>query len=69
MKKWIIQTVLGLVGCLCFCGICSEPREDTPMSKWMVWELCWMGVLVIDIMAFSYCEKKGLIDIDDYDRE
>lgn len=67
MKKWIIQAILSLIGCLCFCCICSEPCEDTSMLTWVLWELTWMGLLFLDIKAFYYCQKKGLIDINDDD--
>lgn len=66
MKKKIITGLVGLFGAICFCMICSEPAEGTSTNSWIIWELAWMAGLVIDIKAFNYCEKKGLIDTDNH---
>lgn len=63
MKK-VIEIILGLIGALCFCCICSEPCEGTSMSNWVIWELSWMAALVLDIKVITYCAKKGIIDVD-----
>lgn len=64
MKKMIIEAAIGIFGWICFCCICSEPADETPMMQWMLWELCWMAALVLDIKFFNWCDKKGLIDTE-----
>ena len=65
MKKHIIETLLGILGALCFVCLCCEPAEGTSTASWIIWELSWMAGLVIDVKLFELAERKGWIEADE----
>lgn len=61
MKAKIIEALIGIVGALALCMICSEPAEGTSMNGWLLWELGWIAALIGDFKLAEYLDKKGII--------
>ena len=59
MKKYLILSIILIIGFFAFLGIIGEVEGS--LSKFILIKLTAMIIMILDIIAFKECKKRGLL--------